>query len=63
MWVYPGPSCPNNSFFAELDDKEVHAQIRRVLIHGANRNSGPSLIPLRERAVSPSVSWLNLIPS
>jgi hypothetical protein len=53
MWMYPEPSCPDCSFSAELDNAEINAQIRGILIHGANQNSGPKPVPLRERVVSP----------
>jgi hypothetical protein len=62
MWVYPGPGCPDRSFSAVLDDAKVDAQIRRVLVLGANWNSGPSPTALREGAISPWVSPLKLIP-
>jgi hypothetical protein len=55
MWMYLGPSCPNCSFSIELDDAEIDAQIRGILVHG------PSAFPLRERVVSPWVSLLKLI--
>jgi hypothetical protein len=28
MWVYPGPSYPDHSFSAELDDLEINTQKR-----------------------------------
>jgi hypothetical protein len=61
MRMYPGPSCPDRSFSAELADLEIDAQIRRILVHRVNRNSGPSLTPLREGTISPWVSLLKLI--
>jgi hypothetical protein len=61
MWTYPGPSCPDRSFSVELDDTEINAQIRGILVHGANQNSDPSPVPLREGVVSPCVSLLELI--
>jgi hypothetical protein len=62
-WMYPGPSCLNRSFFAELDNVEIEAWIRGILVRGANHNSNPSPIPLREGVISPwvSLSLLKLI--
>jgi hypothetical protein len=57
MWRYPGPSCPNRSFSAELIDAEVDTQVRKILALGVNRHSGSSLIPLRDGVVSPWVSF------
>jgi hypothetical protein len=61
MLMNPGSSYPDRSFFAELDDVEINARIRGILIYGANQNSGPSPIPLRGGAISPWVSLLKLI--
>jgi hypothetical protein len=61
MWMYPGPSCPNRSLSAKLDDVEIDARIQRIHVHEVNWNLGPSPIPLREGAVSPWVSPLKLI--
>jgi hypothetical protein len=44
MWMYLGPSCPDCSFSTELDDAEIDVQIRGILVHRVNWNSGPSLI-------------------
>jgi hypothetical protein len=41
MWMYPGLSCPNRSFSAELDDVEINTQIRGILVHEANQNHLP----------------------
>jgi hypothetical protein len=60
MWMYPGPSCTDCSFSTELDDTEINAQIRGILVQGVNQNSGPSLVPVREGVVSTSVSLLEL---
>jgi hypothetical protein len=57
MWRYPGPSCPNCSFSAELIDAEFDTQVRKILALGVNRHSGSSLIPLRDGVVSPWVSF------
>jgi hypothetical protein len=61
MWMYLGLGCPDRSFSAELDDTEINAQIQGILVHGANQNSGPSLVPLREGVISPWVSLVKLI--
>jgi hypothetical protein len=61
MWVYPGPHCPNRSFFVELDDAKINAQIQVILVHGVSQNSGPSPIPLSEGVINPWVSLLRLI--
>jgi hypothetical protein len=61
MQMCLGPSCPNRSFSTELDDVEINAQILGVLVHGANQNSCPSLIPLGEGVISPWMSLLDLI--
>jgi hypothetical protein len=61
MWMYPGPSHPDRSFSIELDNAEIDAWNQGILVHGVNRNSGPSPIPLREGAISPWVSPLKLI--
>jgi hypothetical protein len=53
MWVYLEPSCPDRSFFAELDDVEINARIRGVLVHGANQNSSPNLILFKGRGRQP----------
>jgi hypothetical protein len=42
MWMYPGPSCPDCSFSAELDNAEINAKIQGILVHGANKNPDPS---------------------
>jgi hypothetical protein len=64
MWMYPGLSYPDRSFSAELDSAEINTQIRRIPVHGANQDSGPSPSPspihLREGVISPSVSLLEL---
>jgi hypothetical protein len=61
MLMYLGLSCPNRSFSAELDGTEINTRIRGILVHGANQNSGNRLVPLREGAISPWVSFLELI--
>jgi hypothetical protein len=61
MWMYPGPSCPDRSFYTKMDDAEINTRIRGILVHGANQNSSPSPIPLRGGVVSPTVSLLKLI--
>jgi hypothetical protein len=53
MWMYPGPSCPDRSFSAKLDNVEINARIRGILGHGANQNPAPSPIPLRGGVISP----------
>jgi hypothetical protein len=53
MWVYLGPSCPKRSFSTKLDDAEINAQIRGILVHGADQNSSPSPIPLWEWVINP----------
>jgi hypothetical protein len=37
MLMYLGPSCANRSFSAKLDDAEIDAQIRWILVHGPIR--------------------------
>jgi hypothetical protein len=59
--MYPGPSCPDRSFSAELDDTKINAQIHGILVHGANHNSSPSPVPLRDGVANPWVSLLELI--
>jgi hypothetical protein len=61
MCMYPGPSCPDHSFSTELDNTEIDARIQGILVHGANQNASPSLIPLRGAVISPWVSLLKLI--
>jgi hypothetical protein len=61
MWMYPGPSCPDHSFSAELDNVEINARIHGILVYGANQNPSPSRIPLRGGVVSPWVTLLKLI--
>jgi hypothetical protein len=58
MWMYPGSSCPDRSFSADV---EIDTWIRRTLALRAHRNSGPILIPSREGVVSPWVNLLKLI--
>jgi hypothetical protein len=53
IWMYLGPSCPDHSFSVELDDAEINARIRGILVYGANRNPDPSPIPLRGGVLSP----------
>jgi hypothetical protein len=62
MWRYPGPSCSDRSFLAELTDAEVDSWVRRILGLGVNRHSGYGPVPLRDEVVSPWVSLLRLIP-
>jgi hypothetical protein len=61
MWMYPRPSCPDYSFSIKLDDMEINAQIREILVHGPNQNPGPNPIPLRGGVVNPWVSLHKLI--
>jgi hypothetical protein len=56
-----GTKLPDRSFSVELDDMEINARIRGILVHGVNQNFGPSLVPLREGVISPWVSLLELI--
>jgi hypothetical protein len=42
MWVYPGPSCPDHSFFTKLDDAKINTGIRGIVVNGADQNSSPS---------------------
>jgi hypothetical protein len=60
MWMYPGPSCLDRPFSAELDNTEINTQIRGVLPHGADQNFGSGPVPIREGVDSPSVSLLEL---
>jgi hypothetical protein len=53
MCMYPGPSCPDHSFSTELDNTEIDARIQGILVHGANQNPSPNLIPLRGVVISP----------
>jgi hypothetical protein len=59
MWSYPGPSCPNHSFSAELVDEEVDTRVQRILVLRVNQHSSP--VPLWDGVVSPLVSPLGLI--
>jgi hypothetical protein len=61
MWRYPGPSCSDHSFSAELDDKEIDTQVRMILALRVHQSSGPFPIPLVEGVISPWVSPLKLI--
>jgi hypothetical protein len=61
MGLYPGPSCPDRYFSAELDDTEINAWIQGILVHRANQNSSTSPVPLREGVIRPRVSLLELI--
>jgi hypothetical protein len=63
MWRYLGPSYPDRSFSAELTNAEVDTWVQRILALGVNRHSGSSLVPLRDRVISPWVSPLGLIPA
>jgi hypothetical protein len=60
MWMFPGPSCPDCPFFAELDGVEVNTRILGVLAHGDDLIFSFDLVPLREGADSPWVSLLEL---
>jgi hypothetical protein len=51
MWSYLGPSCPDNSFSAELKGEEVNSWVWRILALGAHRHSGSGPIPLRDGVV------------
>jgi hypothetical protein len=53
MWRYPGPSCPDRSFSAELVGAEVDSQLQKILALGAHRHSSSGLIPLRDGVISP----------
>jgi hypothetical protein len=55
------PKDPASPAMAGGYIKSCHARIRRILVHGVNKNSRPSLIPLSEGVVSPWVSLLELI--
>jgi hypothetical protein len=48
MWMYPGPSCLDHSFSAELGDTENNTRVRGVLAHGGDLNLGSGLVHLRE---------------
>jgi hypothetical protein len=60
MWMYPGPSCPDCPFSAELNDMEINTWVRGVLARGADLNLGSVSVPLRARVDSPWVSPLGL---
>jgi hypothetical protein len=60
MWMYLGPSCPDNPFSAEFVDMEVNTWIRGVPAHGVNSNFGSDPAPLREGVDSFWVSLLEL---
>jgi hypothetical protein len=61
MCVYLGPGYPDRSFCTELDDVEINTRIRGILVYGADLNSGPNPIPLREGIIIPWVSLLKLV--
>jgi hypothetical protein len=58
--MYPGPSCPDRPFSAELDDMEIDPRIWGVLAHGANKKFGIGTVPLSKGVVNPWVSLLEL---
>jgi hypothetical protein len=60
MWMDPRPGCSDYSFSTELDNALIDTRVRRILTLGAQQNSGPSLIPLREGVANPWVSPLEL---
>jgi hypothetical protein len=60
MWLYPGPSCHDHPFFAELGDTEINTRTWGVLAHGADLNFGSGPVPLREGVKSPWVCPLEL---
>jgi hypothetical protein len=60
MCIYPGPSCLDRPFSAELGDMEINTQIWRVLAHGADLNFGSGPVPIREGVDKPWVSPLEL---
>jgi hypothetical protein len=45
MWLYPGPSCLDCSFFNELSNAEINTHIHMVLDHGGDLNPGAALPP------------------
>jgi hypothetical protein len=58
--MYPGSGYPDSSFSTELDSAEINTWIRGILVHGADQDPAPSLVPLREGVISPWVSLLEL---
>jgi hypothetical protein len=56
MSMYPGPSCPHNTFSEELGDTEVNTRVHRVHAYGAILNLGTSPVNLGEGFDSP---WLS----
>jgi hypothetical protein len=58
--MYPGPSCPDRPFSAELDDMEIDPRIWGVLAHGANKKFGIGTVPLSKGVVNPWVSLFEL---
>jgi hypothetical protein len=61
MCKYPGPSCPDHPFLAELVDVEVDTQVRRILALRVNRHSDSGPVPLRNGVASPRVSPLRIV--
>jgi hypothetical protein len=62
MWLYPGPSDPDRSFFEDLSIGEIKKQILKVLDHGTNLNLGAGPNPLIEGVISTRVSlfaWIH----
>jgi hypothetical protein len=53
MWMYPGTSCSDSSFSTELDDAEINAQIRWILLHGGQSQSWPQPDPFNGRGHQP----------
>jgi hypothetical protein len=58
--MYPRPSCLDHSFSVELESAEINTRIRGILIHGADKDLGPSPVPLREGVIIPWGSLLKL---
>jgi hypothetical protein len=51
MWMYLGPSYSERPFSTGLDGMEINAWIRGIIVQGADQNSSPSSVPLREGVI------------
>jgi hypothetical protein len=61
MWLYPGPSDPDRSFYVELSNAEISTRILKVSDHGTNLKPGSGHAPLREGVASPRVSLFGFV--
>jgi hypothetical protein len=53
MWRYPGPSCPNCSFSAELENMKVDTWVQGIHALRINRRSSSSPVSSRDWVTSP----------